>query len=485
MQKIGPLIKSVRVGLGYTQSDIATRAGVSLPTLIGCEKGAGSISSLLSIIQALDHRLVWAGYDDAAGYSGSLVSRRNARGLSQRRLAKAIGVSQTMIMSLEKNFKGRIENLEKVLHQLKLVPRLVKLRVASDVVDIHPQLLDEVADLLDGTGRVGDIAPPAFIVGDATNVLKLFPSNIIDMVMTSPPYYGLREYEAAGIGQEESLDQYVANLLRVTKELHRVLKPTGSFWLNIGDSYINKHQQGVPWRVALMMMDEQGWILRNSNIWHKKKAGMDNSSDRLPNRYEMIFHFVKQTDYYYDADAIRLTPKQPRMRDGELVTATGISNQTYKDKIAASDHLTDNEKAKAIDELNAIFGEIKDGKLNDFRMILRGSHRATHSEQSSRGKALRDDGFYFLKYDPRGSLPSDVWDIAPESTRGRETHYAAYPERLCHIPILSTCPEGGIVLDPFVGTGTTTLAAKNLDRRAVGIDLSEKYIEMAKKRHKT
>lgn len=482
MQRIGPLIKSVRVGLSYTQADIATRAGVSQPTLIGCEKGAGSISSLLSIIHALDHQLVWTGYDDELEYSGSLVSRRKARGLSQRRLATAIGVSQTMIMSLEKNFKGRIENLEKVLHQLKLVPRLVKQADASDVVDVHQQLPDEIADLLDGPDGNGGIPAPAFIVGDATDALKLFPSNIIDMVMTSPPYYGLREYEAAGIGQEESLDHYVANLLKVTKELYRVLKPTGSFWLNIGDSYINKHQQGVPWRVAFMMMDEQGWILRNSNIWHKKKAGMDNSSDRLPNRHEMIFHFVKQTDYYYDADAIRLPPKPHRIRDGEQVTTTGISQQTYIDQITSSEHLNDDEKANALNELEGVFSKIKAQTLNDFRMILRGLHRTTHSDNSSRGMLLQDKGFYFLKYDPRGPLPSDVWDIAPENTRGRNTHYAAYPERLCLTPILSTCPEGGIVLDPFVGTGTATLVAKNLNLRAIGIDISETYVEMAKQR---
>ncbi|MEP3198785.1 MAG: DNA methyltransferase [Lentilitoribacter sp.] len=482
MQRIGPLIKSVRMGLDYTQADIATRAGVSLPTLIGCEKGAGSITSLMLIIHASGHQLVWAGYDKEVGYHGSLAARRNARGLSQRRLAKAIGVSQTMIISLEKNFKGRIENLERVLHQLKLVPRLMKVNGTPDVVDIHHQLPDEIADLLDRSDSLEDNPLPAFIVGDATDILKLFPSSIIDMVMTSPPYYGLREYEAAGIGQEESLDQYVTNLMKVTKELHRVLKPAGSFWLNIGDSYINKHQQGVPWRVALKLIDEQGWILRNSNIWHKKKAGMDNSSDRLPNRHEMVFHFVKQTDYYYDADAIRKTPKQPKMQDGELVTATGISYQTYHDKITESDHLTDSEKIKALYELNATFDEIRNGDLNDFRMILRGSHRATHSEQSSRGKALQDNGFYFLKYDPRGSLPSDVWDIAPESTRGRDTHYAAYPEELCRIPILSTCTEGGIILDPFLGTGTTTLAAMNLNRRAIGIDLSETYVGLAKAR---
>ncbi len=479
MHKIGPLIKAIRVDLGYTQEDIARRANVTLPTLIGCENGRGSLASLMKIIGALDHRLVWAGFDHEDGHAASLVARQKSRGLSQRRLAKAIGVSQSMIMRLEKNFEGRVVNLEKVLHHLKLVPRLVKSDEIGDLTEATQLLPDEVADLLDAKTEP---YVPRFIVGDATDVLKTFPSGVIDMVMTSPPYFGLREYDNGGIGNEQTLDEFITNLLIVTKELHRALKPTGSFWLNLGDSYVDKHQQGIPWRLAIKMMDEQGWILRNSNIWHKKKAGMDSPSDRLPNRHKLLFHFVKQRDYYYDADAIRQTPKKPRLRDGEQVTATGISQQTYIDQIASSEHLNDDEKVNALNELESVFSEIKAQTLNDFRMILRGSHRTTHSENSSRGKLLEDKGFYFLKYDPRGPLPSDVWDIAPESTRGRDTHYAAYPEQLCHIPILSTCPENGIVLDPFVGTGTTTLAAKHLSRRAIGIDISETYVDMARVR---
>lgn len=95
---------------------------------------------------------------------------------------------------------------------------------------------------------------------------------------------------------------------------------------------------------------------------------------------------------------------------------------------------------------------------------------------------MRDKGFYFLRYHPNGSKPSDVWDIMPEDTQRRRPHFAPYPVDLCRIPILATCPENGIVLDPFCGTGTTLLAARNMGRRSVGIDISQEYIEIARER---
>ena len=118
-------------------------------------------------------------------------------------------------------------------------------------------------------------------------------------------------------------------------------------------------------------------------------------------------------------------------------------------------------------------------------MIIKDQHRATHSDKeqvSGRAKELRDKGFYFLFYNPDGTLPTDVWDIIPEDTQKREKHYAPYPEDLCRIPILATCPENGIVLDPFCGTGTTNKVAYDLNRKSVGIDMSEAYLKLAKGR---
>jgi site-specific DNA-methyltransferase (adenine-specific) len=118
-------------------------------------------------------------------------------------------------------------------------------------------------------------------------------------------------------------------------------------------------------------------------------------------------------------------------------------------------------------------------------MVIRKQQRSTHSSAtrvSGRARELEEKGFYFLKYHPDGAKLADVWDILPEDSQGRSNHFAPYPEDLCRIPILSTCPKDGIVLDPFIGTGTTCLVAMKLGRKSVGIDISESYLEEAKQR---
>src|SRR5205807_8915576 len=134
---------------------------------------------------------------------------------------------------------------------------------------------------------------------------------------------------------------------------------------------------------------------------------------------------------------------------------------------------------------DTILDEIRLGKLSDFRMIIRGQQRATHSDSeqvSGRARELAERGYYFLKYDPNGAKPSDVWDILPEDTQKRKLHFAPYPEDLCRIPILATCAEGGVVLDPFAGTGTTNLVAFCLGRKSVGIEVSPEYLHSAAER---
>ncbi|WP_062428347.1 DNA-methyltransferase [Treponema endosymbiont of Eucomonympha sp.] len=322
---------------------------------------------------------------------------------------------------------------------------------------------------------------PFLVCGDSLVILRGIPSNSIDMAITSPPYWGKREYDNGGIGQEQTFDDFIQNLLQIISEVKRVLKPTGSFWLNIGDTYRNKSLIGIPWRIALKMVDEQGWVLRNEVVWNKVKGGMDNSTDKLGNVHEPLFHFVKTQKYYYDVDAIRSAPHKSIVKNGAVVSATGVCGIRYKRQIELSTMLSDAEKKNAVNALECILQDVRNGVIADFRMIIRGQQRVTHSDSrkvSGRAKEMEEKGFYFLKYHPNGSKPRDVWDILPEDTQNRANHFAPFPEDLCKIPMLATCPSGGVVLDPFVGTGTSVAVAYNFNRKSIGIDISDEYIKI-------
>ncbi len=327
---------------------------------------------------------------------------------------------------------------------------------------------------------------PLLFNGDALAILKALPDDCVDFAMTSPPYWGKREYENGGIGLEADYRDFVKGLSEIFLELKRVLKPTGSFWLNIGDTYNDKGLVGIPWRVAFELTDVQGWTMRNSVVWNKLKGGMDNSKDRLANVHENLFHFVKQPKgYYYNADAIRSKPREAKVVNGAVVSATGVSGVRYKRQLELSTALNEDEKKAAFAALDRMLADVAAGIASDFRMIIRGQQRATHSDServSGRAKELRDKGFYFLKYHPKGSKPGDVWDILPEDTQRRGTHFAPYPIDLCRMPLLATCPPNGVVLDPFCGTGTTLLAARNLGLKSVGIDISRRYLELSQER---
>lgn len=325
---------------------------------------------------------------------------------------------------------------------------------------------------------------PLFVQGDSLKVLHRISDNSVDCCITSPPYWQKRQYENGGIGLENSPEEYIENLLNIIKEVKRVLKPSGSFWLNIGDSYQNKTRLGIPWRVALKMIDD-GWILRNDVIWNKHKGGLSPNPDRFGSVSEDFFFFVKSDKYFFDADSIRSKPRQAIVKNGAVVSATGVSGIRYKRQIELSTSLSEEEKNNALAQLDNVFNRIRNGEISDFRMVIRNEQRTTHSDSvklSGRAKELKEKGFYFLFYNPKGTMPNDVWDIIPEDSQHRKMHFAPYPEELCVIPIKSTCPKDGVVLDPFSGTGTTMKVAYDLGRKSIGIDLSNEYIKLAEQR---
>lgn len=295
--------------------------------------------------------------------------------------------------------------------------------------------------------------------GDALAVLQTLPDESVDCVITSPPYYGLRDYGVAGqIGLESTPTEYVSKLAASFSEVRRVLKPTGNFWLNLGDSYANdgkwggytggKHVAalhcspvgrnkkytgippksliGIPWRVAFALMDD-GWILRAEIIWHKKSPMPESVKDRVTRAHEQVFHFVKQGKYWYDTESI----KEP---------------STYPD---------DDRKERA-----------KDGqKRTDAEMRT----KRVRPAQLENGSAV---------YEFRNSR--SVWTFGPDPFF--DAHFAVMPRALVKRCMLAGCPVGGTVLDPFCGSGTTGVVAVELSREFQGIELNPEYVKMAESR---
>ena len=328
--------------------------------------------------------------------------------------------------------------------------------------------------------------------GDCLDIIEDMPPKSINCVITSPPYWQQRKYSHENgdkyivIGDEKKPEEYVANLKKIFSEIKRVLADDGSLWLNLGDKYFNKNLMGMPWRVALALQDD-GWILRNDIIWDQMK-GTQSAKDRMRNIHEHVFHFVKKKKYYYAHNEIRIKPPvKAKNKNGVMISATGVSGKKYFKQIKESTVLTDIEKKNALTALKNTIEEMKEGKVVDFRMTIRGNQRTYHSDQkkiSGRAKDLEKNGFYIIKMRSTGHLPSDIWRIVPEDQWRKDAHYAVFPEALLDNPIKATCPPGGIVMDLFSGIGSTVNAALKLKRRGIGIDISRTYNDIAEKRIK-
>ena len=267
--------------------------------------------------------------------------------------------------------------------------------------------------------------------GDATETLQELPPESVHMVMTSPPYWNLRDYGVDGqLGREKTAVAFVQNLADVFDEVKRVLRPDGSLWLNLGDTYDNKDLQQIPARVALELQD-RGWILRNRVTWAKPNPMPHSVKDRLNDTTEAMFHFVKNKSYWYDLDAIREQHKQYNVEENQVDKSAEIKGK----------------------------GKLADDTCRELRGREETKKQMFHS---------------------KGKNPGDVFEVTTKPFP--EAHFAVYPPELCEKPIKATCPKDGVVLDPFAGAGTTLLKAKELDRQFVGIELNPKYADMARAR---
>jgi DNA modification methylase len=270
--------------------------------------------------------------------------------------------------------------------------------------------------------------------GDALDVLQTWPDAWVDCMVTSPPYWRQRDYRGirGQIGQEPTPAEYVQRLTAIFRECRRVLQSTGTLWLVIGDKYDGGCQLGLPWRVALALIDD-GWILRADCIWHKPNAMPSSTKTRPTVDHEYVFFFTKSSEYYYDADAIR----EPH------VTFTGKSRMR--------------------------------GGRRHF-----GIRGGTPEAGKNGGSNNLHDGRWDQAFHPLGRNKRTVWSIP--LSKFRDAHFAVFPESLVETCISAGCPVGGLVLDPFVGSGTVPLVARRLNREFLGIDCVAEYCQMARQR---
>jgi DNA modification methylase len=273
--------------------------------------------------------------------------------------------------------------------------------------------------------------------GDALVVLRELPGDSVDCIVTSPPYFKQRDYrgQRKQVGQEKSPEDYIARLRGIFSECRRVLRPTGTAWLVLGDKYEDLRQLGLPWRVALALIDD-GWILRADCIWHKPNAMPSPTKSRPTTDHEYVFFFAKSADYYYDADAIR----EP--------------------------HVTFSPSSR-----------MRGGRRHF------GVRGGTPENGKNAGTNNLHDGRWDQAFHPLGRNKRTVWSIPLSKFRG--AHFAVFPERLVELCIKAGCPPHGLVLDPFLGSGTTAVVARRLGRHYLGIDAAREYCAMARRRLKS
>ena len=261
------------------------------------------------------------------------------------------------------------------------------------------------------------------LCGDAREKLQTMAAESVHICVTSPPYFNLRDYGTAGqIGMESTPEEYIAKLVGVFREVRRVLRTDGTLWVNIGDSYRGKNLIGIPWLLAFALRSD-GWYLRQDIIWNKTRCIPESVRDRCTKSHEYIFLLSKSDRYYFDGAAIREPVAEStvtRMKQ-DIEHQRGSFRQPGKTN-----------------------GPLKPGGNGQYR-----------NKRS-------------------------VWNICTSYFKG--AHFAVFPEKLVEPCILAGCPEGGTVLDPFAGSGTTGVVAKRLGRNFTGIEINPAYCKLAENR---
>lgn len=341
------------------------------------------------------------------------------------------------------------------------------------------------------------------LIGDCRDVLRTLPDASVQCCVTSPPYYGLRDYGVDGqIGLERSMHDFIGELVAVFREVRRVLRDDGTLWLNMGDSYASggratrdpgqskihpafsgdayadglrpadppgikpKDLMLVPERLALALQDD-GWYVRSRIIWHKLSAMPESVTDRPTKAHEHIWLLSKSERYFYDKEAA----SEPVTQDEQRPTFRGgayVNNATFDNGEGGKSTVTGNVRVK-----------VQNG-------AVKRSGNKERKPASERGVPVDDGGRTVGAV--AGSVPwegtmrnwRDVWPIGPEPFK--EAHFATFPTEIPRRAIIAGSRPGDTILDPFGGAGTTGLVADRLQRDAILIELNPRYADMANKR---
>jgi site-specific DNA-methyltransferase (adenine-specific) len=316
------------------------------------------------------------------------------------------------------------------------------------------------------------------ICDDCYQKLQKLPDNSVDLVITSPPYFQQRDYGGGGIGNEKTVEEYVENLIHIFTECVRVVKKTGTIVFNLGDKYIDGNLLLVPYRFAIESMKNKSVKLINELTWVKINPAPKQCLKKLIPATEPFFIYAKTDDYYFNRDAF-LEYKDKYLNNGKKKAGNDIG-KTYFDLIEKSD-LSDEQKLQAKKELSEVILEVKQGKLESFRMKIKGLHALPYGGQAGgRLTQIENKGFTIIKI-YGNTIRRDIIESTVENIQGN-IHPAIYPEFIIQELLKLLTKEDDIVLDPFVGSGTTAIVAQRLKRNYIGIEINTDYVEYAKQR---
>jgi len=328
-----------------------------------------------------------------------------------------------------------------------------------------------MVEMLDNMSMINQI-----LCGDNINLIKEIDDDSINLVITSPPYYQQRD-NGAGIGHEKNLEKYLEKLSKIFHECVRITKTDGSIVFNIGDKFSKGTYLLAPYRFATKVLDSEPVKLVNDITWVKTNPTPRQDKKKLVPSTEPFFHFVKSKKYFFNLDGYLMYLKKDREKTKRISTTKG---KKYFSDIIKSD-LNAEQKNRARKELQQVINEYRNGKIEDFRMKIKGIHSPAYGGQPG-GRQIQMDtkGFTIIKM-YNNPIKKNIIECAVESIKGNK-HTSVYPEAIITELIKLLTKEGDVVVDPFMGSGTTAMACKKTNRKFIGFEINPKYQKYALER---